>query len=126
MIDAKFAGDWKYLNKALFEISAERAEKACLELALFLRMLDDEQNISDYHKQVGSPECGQLILKDGSNRGLTFRDVTNKIIHCLRLEWNFPEDGEPQLICHSRDEEKWALAIIDLVGFAGFCGQLMS
>jgi hypothetical protein len=42
MIESKFKGEWKYLNKALFEISAERAEKACLELALFLRMVDDE------------------------------------------------------------------------------------
>ena len=37
MIQAKFKGEWKYLNKALFEISAEQAEKACVELALFLR-----------------------------------------------------------------------------------------
>jgi hypothetical protein len=45
MIDSKFKGEWKYLNKALFEYSAERAEKACLELALFLRMVDDEWEI---------------------------------------------------------------------------------
>ncbi len=36
MIQAKFKGEWKYLNKALFEISAQQAEKACVELALFL------------------------------------------------------------------------------------------
>lgn len=126
MIYTKFAGEWKYLNKALFDISEERAEKACLELALFLRMLDDEQRISEYHRQVGSPECGRLIMKDGSDKGLTFRDVVNKVIHCLRLEWSFPKEDEPQLICHSRDEEKWVRAEVDIVEFACFCGQLMS
>ena len=38
LMDAKFQGEWKYLNRALFEVSAERVEKACLELALFLRI----------------------------------------------------------------------------------------
>jgi len=49
MVEAKFKGEWKYLNKALFEISAQHAEKACVELALFLRTLDDEEEISAYH-----------------------------------------------------------------------------
>lgn len=126
MIDTKFVGEWKYLNKAFFEISEERAEKACLELALFLRMLDDEQRISEYHRQEGSPTCGRLVMKDSSEKALTFRDVANKVIHCLRLEWSFPKEDEPQLICHSRDKEKWVRAEVDIVGFASFCGQLMS
>ena len=71
MMDTKFRGEWKYLNKALFDVSAERAEKACLELALFLRMLDDEARISDYHKTTENiPDCGTLIMKDGSEKDL--------------------------------------------------------
>jgi len=42
MVERVFMGEWEYLRKALFEISAQRAEKACLELALVLRILDDE------------------------------------------------------------------------------------
>ena len=57
MVEAKFKGEWKYLNKALFEISAQHAEKACVELALFLRTLDDEEEISAYHKATSVPEC---------------------------------------------------------------------
>ena len=49
MVEAKFKGEGNYLNKALFEISAQHAEKACVELALFLRTLDDEEEISAYH-----------------------------------------------------------------------------
>jgi hypothetical protein len=75
---------------------------------------------------VGSPACGRLILKDGSDKALTFRDIANKVIHCYRLEWSFSKEAEPQLICHSREEEKWVRAEVDIVAFAGSCGQLMS
>src|SRR5207249_11619378 len=44
-----FSGEWKYLNKALFEISDERAEKACSELALFLRRRDDDDTAYAVH-----------------------------------------------------------------------------
>lgn len=70
MIESKFLGEWKYLNKALFDVSAERAEKACLELALFLRMLDDEEKISAYHDATKNvPNCGRLIMKDELREG---------------------------------------------------------
>jgi hypothetical protein len=79
MIESKFKGEWKYLNKALFDVSSERAEKACLELALFLRMLDDEQGISAYHTATKNiPNCGKLIMKDGTEKVITFRDVAKR------------------------------------------------
>jgi hypothetical protein len=127
MIEGKFRGEWKYLNKALFGISAERAEKACLELALFLRMLDDEEHISAYHDATKNvPNCGRLVMKDGSERVLTFREVANKLIHSSRLEWECLKNPDPLLICHTRGEEKWVRAEIDLVALAAVCGQLMS
>ena len=115
MIDGKFKGEWKYLNKALFDISAERAEKACLELALFLRMLDDEEEISAYHTATKNvPNCGKLIMKNGSEKVLTFREVANKVIHSSRLEWEFLKYPDPLLICHTRDKEEWLRAEVDL------------
>src|SRR5205814_3642499 len=67
MIQEKFKGEWKYLNNALFEISAEQAEKACVQLALFLRTLDDEDAISAYHRATRRvPECGNVVFRDGS------------------------------------------------------------
>jgi len=127
MIDRKFVGQWKYLDRALFDLSAARAEKACLELALFLRMVDDESKISRYHAATKNiPNCGKLVMKKGPERELPFREVANKIIHCSRLEWDVLREPDPVLICHTREEEKWLRAEIDLVAVSAVCGQLMS
>ena len=127
MVEENFQGEWKYLNKALFEISAERAEKACLELALFLRTVDEEKNISDYHKATKNiPNCGKIIMKDGSEKVLTFREFANKVIHASRFEWDVFKDSDPKLVCHTRDKEKWLCAEVDLVALSSVCGQLAS
>jgi hypothetical protein len=125
MVGEEFTGEWKYLNKALFQISQERAEKACFELALFLRTLDDEEGLTAYFKGKGVPVCGRLIMKDNSEEDLTFREMTNKVIHTSGLEWNLSK-SPPLLICHSRNAERWVRAEVDLVKLATFCGQLMS
>lgn len=124
-----FQGEWKYLNKALFDISVERAEKACVELALFLRMLDDDENLTGYHTGTRNvPDCGRLIMKDGVDKMLTFREAANKIIHADRLEWNLSRD--PHIVCHARqvdtDRWGWIRAEVDIVAIAFVCGQLMS
>jgi hypothetical protein len=127
MMDGKFRGEWKYLRKAIFEVSSERAEKACLELALFLRMLDDEERISDYHTATKNvPNCGKLVMTDGSEKALTFREVANKVIHSARLDWEFVKFPDPILICHTRDNERWIRAEVNIVAVAAVCGQLMS
>jgi hypothetical protein len=133
LIEASFGGEHKYLNKALFEISEERANKACLELAIFLRMLDDEQKSSAYDARTKNvTDCGRLIKKDDTVEALTFREVTNKVIHSSRLEWKLlefsnPEPGSrPSLICHTGDEEKWVRAEVDLAALAFVCGRFMS
>lgn len=122
----RFAGEWKYLRKALFDIAEEKAEKACLELALFLRLVDDEHDISGYFKQTGGRIFGRLVLKNGDIQDLKLRDVCNKIIHGKGLSWEFSGEDDPILICHSQDQEKWVRAEVDLFALAGFCGGLMS
>lgn len=127
MVETTFRGDWKYLNKALFEISAECAGRACLELALFLRTTDEEDGISAYNSATKSvPNCGKLVMKDGTEKPLPFREFANKVIHASRLEWDVFGESDPKLICHTRDKEKWLLAEIDLVALSSICGQLMS
>jgi len=121
-----FTGEWKYLNKALFIISEERAEKACLELALFLRMLDDDEKLSASYANTGAPNCGRLIMKDKPEEVLTFREFANKVIHASNLEWKLSEEAPPLLICHSRDEEKWIRADVDIIAIAAVCGQLVT
>jgi hypothetical protein len=127
LVSSRFKGEWKYLNKALFEISEQRAERACLELALFLRTLDDDEDISGYlHATRNVPSCGTLFFKDGKIKRIPFRDVTNKIIHAAAIVWAFSPNTDPLLICQGPDPNRWIRAEIDLIPFASVCGQLIS
>ena len=53
IVDQNFKGEWKYLNKSIHEMSEVRADRALLEMATQLRVLDDAQNLSDYFKKTG-------------------------------------------------------------------------
>jgi hypothetical protein len=80
----QFKGEWKFLNKVAYEISEQRANRACIEMAVFMRALDDEQKISDsITKAVKS--FGTLVNKDGTTKDLKLRDIANKIIHAKDL-----------------------------------------
>ncbi len=126
LIDTRFSGEWKYLRKGLFTVAENRAEKACLDLAMYLRLLDDEEEISNYLRQTKSNvKFGQLILREKPKKELGLRDVANKIIHASALQWNLANENEPLLICHSREEGKWVRAEINIISLAGFCGTLM-
>ena len=121
-----FIGDWKYLCKALFEIAEKRAEKACLELALVLRILDDEWNVTEWEKQGGNlHNCGKLIMEDETERDLPFREVASKIIHASGLAWDFTKSPDPLLICHSRDKDKRLRAEVHITSLAAVCGMFM-
>ena len=122
MVKRTFEGrGWKDLHKALFDIPEQRAYKACLETALFLRMLDDKEDISA-RLIVG---CGTLIMKDGSQKTLPFREAANKMIHSSRLKWKFSRNDDPVLICHTRAKEKWLRAEVNVVALALVCGEFV-
>lgn len=120
-----FRGEWKYLRKTVYGISEARAEKAVLELALFLRMLDDREGISGYLNQTQSNIRYGLLITNGESQELKMRDVPNKIIHARHFEWAFSNPKRPTLICHSQQPEHWIRAEIDVVAVAALCGQLM-
>lgn len=124
--DKKFRGEWKYLDRALFTVSEQRAEKACLELATFIRLLDDDENIAEYLRQTGGNSFGRVIKKDQPDEALYLRDLTNKIIHAHHLEWDFSTPEDPKLACISRQPERWLKAEVQVVALAAFCGQLMA
>jgi len=125
LIETKFQGEWKYLRKGLFDVSETRAEKACLELAMFLRLLDDEEDLSGYLKQTSNWGFGRLILNGNPDEQLGLRDVCNKIIHASDLQWDISNEEKPILVCNSREPKRWIRAEIDVVSLAEFCGQLM-
>lgn len=129
LIENNFVGEWKYLGKAIFEIGEEKANRAITELAVLLRILDDEQKITDYHKQIGKTwSCGKLKLENRNVVDLSFREFSNKIIHAKTYDWVYFEDKPPRLICYSREDDnrKWISADVDIVNLAALCGQFVS
>ena len=122
----KFRGGWKYLDRALFTVSEQRAERACLELATFIRLLDDDENIADYLRQTGGHSFGRVVKKGQPDEPLYLRDLTNKVIHAHDLEWDFSTPDDPNLVCISRQPERWLKAEVEVVALAAFCGQLMA
>jgi hypothetical protein len=127
VINDKFIGEWKYLRKGLFEISEEKANQSCIELATLLRILDDDQKITEYHNNLQNiPSCGKLHLKNGKRIDLTFREFCNKVIHSDKLKWDIRKRNHHRLIIYSynNDNRGWIKAEVNLIDLAGFCGNL--
>src|SRR5437879_2455602 len=121
----RFGGEWKYLHRALFEIPEERATRALIELGLYIRVIDDDEQFS---KRFGNVAFGELVGLDGSRGPLKIREVANKIIHCERYEWKFAADRDPLVICHADRGQAargytWATASINLVALGFIAGQ---
>jgi hypothetical protein len=126
LIETKFEGEWKYLRKFVLDIAEARAIKSCIELAVYLRALDDEEKMSAWLRQNSGRAFGQVTNSDGSTDRLALREVANKIIHAATFSWDFSAENKPFLICTPRDNQRWRQANIDIVAVAAFCGQLMS
>ena len=126
VVRTRFVGEWKYLNKALFEVSEARAARACLELALFLRLLDDGANLSSTLNHVGPINFGRLVRSGKPDSEMTLRDVCNKIIHAADVAWILAKDADPILVCISKEPEKWEKAEINVFEVATYAGELIS
>ena len=120
----RFHGEWRFLEKIIYEIPFRTATQACMDFALYFRALDDDERLTDYWNQVESPNVGTLFLKDGNTERLSPREMSNKIIHAERIEWDF--SAEPKIICIGRDKESWVRAEIDVGLLLALGGQLGS
>lgn len=112
------------LGQSLIEIPTQRAGQALLELALYLRMVDDMEGLSEDHKLT----FGTLERPDGSTVPLQLRDVVNKIIHTQGLTWHSPAMGGPKVVCqappHQEQSHNWVRASIDLAALCALCWAL--
>jgi hypothetical protein len=126
MRDEHFKGEWKFLNKVIHEIPVNEATKACLEFALYLRALDEQEGLTDFWKQTNVPVVGVLYLKTGETQPLSPREMSNKIIHAESIAWGFA--GEPKIICTAweKENEKWVRADIDVRSMLALGGMLGS
>ena len=132
LVDGRFHGEWKYLHRALFEVPEEKATRALIELALYIRLIDDDESreLSNYFGERVT--LGEVIGLDGSREPLYIREVANKIIHAARYEWVFPTgDIDPRVVCFPNEDQaargyKWASATINVPNLGSFCGALAS
>jgi hypothetical protein len=120
-----FHGDFKFLYKTVNEIGSFNALSAFVELAAFLRLLDDADKLSSQNAgEIGITDFGRIVKKDGTVDRLNLRDMTNKIIHAKTWRWDVKNLEGPKLICVPNDPEGWAAAEVDISSLAAFCGTL--
>ena len=124
VIDEKFSGEWKYLNKTVYERAEMRADRALLEMATQLRVLDDEQRMSDYFKQTKPTPLGVVVQANGTRTDLHFRDMTNKVLHGTSYEWRLGTD-DPVIVIHSDKPERWQTAELNIPALMRYLGMLM-
>ena len=117
-------GAFEQFRHTMFDLPAQRAERACLELALLLRYLDDESHLSELYQGYSSIDFGRLHHGDGTTTALDLRDVANKIIHAGHFEWNLSDDDRPFLIAISREPERWTRADISITALCVAGGSL--
>jgi hypothetical protein len=123
-IQQRLAGEWKYLNKTIHETAEIRADRALLEMATQLRVLDEAEGLSEFLTKTKAPPMGFVTQTDGTDTNLYFRDMTNKIIHGASFVWNLGDD-DPIVLISPNDNDRWQLASVNVVALMGFVGQLM-
>lgn len=122
-MDERFEGEWKFLYKTIYERAEVRADRALLEMATQLRVLDDAEKLSEYFSQVKPRPLGTVVQGDGTMTDLHFRDLTNKIMHAAVFKWRLTE--EPSVVCYPHDPGRWQSAEIKIIALMAFVGQLM-
>lgn len=122
LLEQKFSGTWDFLDTMVGEIAEVRADRALLELATQLRVLDDMQNLNDHFMKTSKPPLGIVRQANGNETDLYFRDTTNKVIHASAFRWELL-DG-PKIVCVSNDPERWHSADIQVECLMYYCGQL--
>ena len=124
LIENRFRGEWKYLHKSVYENAEKRADRALLEMATQLRVLDDAERLNDYFEQTKRPPLGIVVQGDGTTTELHFRDMTNKLMHGTEYEWRLGGD-DPKILVHSDQPDRWRSAEISLQALMALIGGLM-
>jgi hypothetical protein len=124
VINEQFKGEWKPLNKLVYEVSERRADRALLEMAVQLRALDDLNDLNGGYQQQKMPPLGIVVQCDGSTTDLYFRDMTNKLMHAGGFSWELADLKDPTVVCLSKDGTRWKEAHIKLVTLMMYMGGL--
>jgi hypothetical protein len=123
VVRLQFSGDWKYLKKSMDQYAEMRADRALLEMATQLRVLDDANGLSDTYRKQEHPPMGQVIQADDTRTDLHFRDLTNKAMHGTKYEWRLG-GKDPTITVHSGQPERWKYAEINIIALMALVGGL--
>jgi hypothetical protein len=119
---------WQHVENFSHEVPRRNAIRACLEIAVLIRLIDDKHKIADFMKRHKLRHFGMVYRTDETTAPLSLRELTNKIIHAEELSWDLSDEGAPKLICTSSDDQKrrfkWTRAEVYIDHLAIFCGLL--
>jgi hypothetical protein len=128
LIKERSLGYPERLEEFAFTVPGRNALRACLEIAVLIRLIDDEWGIVNYLKQVNQEtlSCfGVVHRTDGTEEPLSLRELTNKIIHAERRSWDLSDEQAPKLVCIAADEQQrkhgWVKAEVDIINLSFFC-----
>ena len=62
-LEKHFIGEWKFLHRITYELPRQQAIHAVIYFALYFRMLDEEEDMTGFWKQVGMPTVGTFRLE---------------------------------------------------------------
>jgi hypothetical protein len=128
LLEERSKGYWECVEDFAFEVPRRNATRACLEIAVLIRLIDDGREISDFLEQKKIRNFGVVYLADETTAPLTIRELTNKIIHAKELSWDLSDEQAPKLICTPSDDQKnkfnWTRAEVNIVNLTVFCGLL--
>ena len=118
------------LEEISFVVPRRNATRACLEIAVLIRLFDDRYNILLTQLHQEPLHCfGVVHRTDETTEPLTLRDLTNKIIHAADLSWDLSDEEAPKLICTASGDQKnkfkWTRAEVDIVNLAFFCDRFV-
>jgi hypothetical protein len=126
IMSQKFAGEWNYLHKSVYENAEIRADRALMEMATQLRVLDEAEELNEAFKREQHAPFGIVVQPDGTQTEMHLRDLTDKIIKAERFEWRLCDSSCPKIIVSSNEPERWqhaeisVMALIRLVGSLGY------
>jgi hypothetical protein len=117
---------WQLVENFSYEVPRRNAIRACLEIAVLIRLIDDKHKIADALERLKIRNFGVVYRTDETTAPLSLRELTNKIIHAEELSWDLSDEGAPKLICTSSDDQKrrfkWTRAEVAIQHLIIFCG----
>lgn len=122
---ARIKGSWPPLEKTVHEMAELKADRALLEMATQLRVLDDTFKIGEWQmvREHAWP-LGEVTQANGKIEALWFRDFTNKVLHAASYEWDLAIENEPKILIHPIDGERWKSAEVSVTALMMFAGEL--